>query len=664
MASVSGLSSSGLNFTGLATGIDTAKMVEGLTALSARRIDTLKARQSDIVTKQTTFAVLQGKLFDLQSKAARLARSAGGAFDGRTAESSDKTVVTAAAGTAAVAGTYTLTVNALAQAHQVTSGGFSDPNAAIKQGTLTLQVGSGTATTITVGANNATLQGLANSINTAGGDVRASVINDGSATPYRLLLTATRTGAANAITVTNNLTTGTGATIDPAATTIQAAADAQVKLGSGSGALTVNSGTNVLTNLIAGVSLTLQRADAAKPLTVTVASDTAGASEAIKDFVESYNGVLDFIGERSKFDAATNQAGLLLGNRDVTQLVGELAAALNTSVPGLSTGANRLSSAGLSFDEKGKLKLDDGKLAQTLANPNGTALTDLKKLFAWSGGSDNPGVEFVVASDKTKPTGGTPYTVNVTAPATRASVTATSSTGPLVTLSPPNNLLQVKINGLLSGDITLDAGSYSAEALASLLQQKINSSTALNGNLVSVDVTDSKLRITSQTYGSASTVEVVGGTALAALGFSANQAASGTNVAGEFLVNGQTQTATGAGQMLSGSAGNTQTDGLQVRSTLGAPGNANLTLSQGLAGRLNGVLAKYLDSANGRFKTIDDTFRQQTEDIDKTITRQNDVLEQKTADLQRQFAAMESAVSKLKGLQGQLASLVPASLSR
>ncbi len=664
MASITTLNSNGLNFTGLATGIDTAKIIDGLTSLTTRRINTLKARQADIADKQTTFAALQGQLFDLQSKAARLARSAGGAFDGRTAVSSDKTVVTTAAGTAAVAGTYSITVTALAQAHQMTSGGFADPNAAIKQGTLTLQVGSGTATTITVDDRNATLQGLANSINAAGGDVRASVINDGSATPYRLLLTATRTGAANAIAVTNNLTTGTGAAIDPAATTIQAAADAQVKLGSGPGALTVNSGTNVLTGLIAGVSLTLQKADATNPVTVTVANDVGSASEAIKDFVASYNSVLDFINERTRFDSSTNSAGSLLGNRDVNQLVDDLAAALSTSVPGLSTGANRLSSAGLSFDDKSKLRLDETKLSQTLNNPTGTALTDLKKLFAWSGGADNPGVEFVVASDKTKPSGPTPYTVNVTAPATRASVTAASAIGPIVSLSPPNNVLQVKINNLLSGDITLDAGSYSAEEVASLLQQKINASAALNGNLVAVDVTAGKLRITSQNYGSASSVTVVGGTALASLGFAGGETASGTNVAGEFVVNGQAQSATGFGQVLTGSTGNAHTEGLQVRSTLTAPGTAALTLNQGLAGRLNAALSKYLDSVTGRFKTIDDAYRAQTLDIDETISRQNDILTQKTDELQRQFAAMESSVSRLKGLQSQLATLVPVTITR
>src|SRR5439155_9858931 len=107
-------------------------------------------------------------------KAAALGRSAAGSFDGRKATTSDATAVTATAGTAALPGTYTLTVSSLAQSNQIASGGLADPTTQIKQGTLTLQVGSGTATTITVDGRNNTLQGLADSINAAGGDVRAS----------------------------------------------------------------------------------------------------------------------------------------------------------------------------------------------------------------------------------------------------------------------------------------------------------------------------------------------------------------------------------------------------------------------------------------------------------------------------------------------------------
>ncbi len=657
MSSLSGVSSSGVNFTGLASGIDTSKAIEGLTAINQRRIDALKAQQAKISGKQTAFATLQGKLFDLQFKANALARSAGGAFDGRKVTASDATVVTAVAGTAAVPGNYTLTVNSLAQAGQVASGGFTDPNAAIKQGTLTLQVGTGTATTVTVDSRNASLQGLADAVNAAGGDVRAAVINDGSATPYRLLLTATKTGAANAISVTNNLTSGGGAAIDPAAQVVQAAADASVTVGSGAGALTVNNPTNQVTKLIPGVSLDLLRADPAKPLTLSVVNDTEATVKAVSDFVEAYNGIRDSLAEFTRFDPEAKAGGVLQGNRDALTLGDDLAAVLTTAVPGLNPNVNRLSAVGLSITDKGKLTFDSSKLTAALNGQGGVTPADVKKLFSLSGSSDTPGVEFVLGGSKTKPSGSTPFGVRVTAPAMRAVVTSSGPPAATVIITPANAALQLKVNGLLATGVTIPAGSYTPETLVAILQQRINSAPPLEGNPVAVSLDQGgRIQIASQTYGGGSSVEVVGGTALADLGLTAGQSAVGTNVAGSFLVNGVPEAATGTGLVLNGVSGNANTDGLQVRSTLPTPGTANVTVGQGLASRLSAVIDKYLDAGNGRFKAINDTFARQTTDIDKTITRQNDTLTTKTAQLQAQFAAMESAVNQLKGIQSQLSS--------
>jgi len=661
VATISGISSSGLSFSGLASGIDTEKIISGLTKLNQSRIDSLKLRQADFVSRQTTFVQLQAKLFDLQSKTNALARSAGSAFDGRKAESSDSNALSVSAGTAAVAGTYNLTVMAQARAHQTASTGFADPNAKIKEGTLGLRVGSGTEVTITVDSKNNTLQGLADSINAAGTDIRASIINDGTATPYRLVLTATRSGVGNAIALNNNLNTGTGVDIDPAATTVQAATDAQIRLGSGAGAIILNSATNQINGLIPGLSFNLMQADPARSITVTVSNNSAGVNTAIKDFVDSYNAIQDYLIERTSFDKDSGEAGLLLGNRDSAQLSDELSAALSASIPGLSTSTNRLSSVGLTFDEKGKLQFDSEKLNKAMSGANGSTLADVKRLFGLTGSSDSNGAQFVFGGDKTRPSNAGPYEVRVTSPATRAVAVATGTIGGSITISPPDNLLLLKLNGVLSTGITLDPGTYAPETLSSMIQQRINSAPSVNGNLVSVGVDpNGKLQIASQQYGAGSGVSFgAGSTALSTIGFTGAETSSGTDVVGSFLVNGQTELATGTGQSLMGASGNTNTSGLQVRATMTTPGSANITVTQGLASRLNSVISKYLDPINGKFKAINEGYQQNVDQITTTITKQNEMLDEKTAQLQLRFAAMESAVNQLKGLQSQLTSLIP-----
>lgn len=656
MSSLGGVSSTGLNFSGLATGIDTTKIIDGLTKLNQKRIDTLTARKDDITAQQNVYAGLQASLYDLQSKTNSLARSIAGAFDGRTASTTDSNVLTAVAGTSGVTGTYSLKVESLATANQIASAGFSDANAQIKEGSLTLQVGSGNATTITVDSRNNTLQGLADSINSSGGDIKASVINDGSANPYRLLLSSTKLGSANAIAVTNNLTGGTGADIDPTATTVQAASDAKVTLGSGSGAVTVSSASNQVTSLIPGVTLNLVRADA-NPVTLTVANDTVSATKSVQDFVSAYNGVVDYIQDRSVYNKDTNFAGRLLGDRTAAALSNDIAAAITTTIPGLNPNANRLSSVGISFDNKGRLLLDSAKLGQALSGQNGVGPADVKRLFGVTGTSDTPGVSFTLATAKTKPSGTTPYGVQITSPATRAVVTASGPPASTVTISPPNNALQIKINGVLASGLTLDSGTYTPDSLAAMLQKKINSNTALNGNLVSVGLdSGGKLQITSQTYGSSSQISFQGGTALSDLGFSGTETAAGTNVAGQFLVGTDVEQATGSGQTLTGKSGNKHTDGLQVKASVGAATTANVSVTQGLAGRLNEVLSKYLDPTNGRIATTTKSLQTTFDSLDKTITKQNDALTEQKNRLTTTFAAMETAVNNLKGLQSQLAS--------
>ncbi len=662
---MSSVSSSGLNFSGLATGIDAQKIIDGLTAISQKRVDQMTARKAVVNQRQATFAGLQAKLLDLQSQVSRVGRSVAGAFDGRTATPSDKEAVSVAAGTSAVPGTYSFTVTALAQANSVASGGFADPGSAIKQGTFAFRVGSGAEKTVTIGPTNNTVQGLADAINNSGGDVRAALLNDGSAEPYRLVLTATKTGAANAISVTNGLTGGSGADVNATATTVQAAADASVQLGSGPGAISVRSATNQFAGLIPGVTVTANKADPAKPLSVQVAADTTGAGKAVQDLVSSFNAVIDYIDERDNYDAAKGTTGTLLGSRDAVQLANDLTGVLTAAVPGLGTAANRLSAVGVTLTDKGRLVIDQGKLDRALSGQEpGVSAGEVKRLFALTGTSTDSGVGFAFGSDKTKPSpAGRPYRVSVTAPAARAAVTAASPPAPSVTIDGSNNTFSVVVNGARSNSLSLSAGTYTPATLAAAVQAVINSDPPLQANQVSVDVAGGQMRITSARYGSAAAVEVAGGTALPALGFAGGERGRGTDVVGSFTADGVTEPATGSGQLLAGRTGNANTDGLQVLVTANGATTADLTVTQGVAGRVGAVLNKYLNPVNGRFKTIDNAFAATAEGIDRDVARQNLLIEDKKGSLLKQFAAMESAVNRLKGLQSQLSSLVPVSYS-
>jgi flagellar hook-associated protein 2 len=116
--------------------------------------------------------------------------------------SSDTNVLELTAATSsAAAGTHTVVVHNLAQ----TSSGYMAEianGADTLSGSVTLQVGSGTAHTIILGSNDDTLSGLASAINSSGAGITASVLTD--ATGSRLSLVSGASGANGNIVVTNN----------------------------------------------------------------------------------------------------------------------------------------------------------------------------------------------------------------------------------------------------------------------------------------------------------------------------------------------------------------------------------------------------------------------------------------------------------------------------
>jgi flagellar hook-associated protein 2 len=660
----------GITFSGLASGVDTQGLITGLLALDNAQVTTLQNQQAQIGTEQTTFKTLEADVLNLQLGLSQLSRSVGNPLDAKTTTVSDSTMLQAAAGGSATPGVYAFKITSLATAHQIASQGVA-AGALLQTGTLQLQVGNGATTTVTVDNTNNTLQGLANAINNANGDVAASVVNDGTpGTPDHLMLTSKKTGQANQIQVTNNLNQGSGASLNlnPATQTTQAGANATIVMGSGANPLTINSATNAVNTRIPGVTLNLQNADPNKTVTLTVANDTTATTKTITDFVTSYNNIVDFITKQTSYDPQTKQAGLLLGNSDVNAMGNAMAQALGGVVSGVSSSANRLSAIGITFDDTGHLNVDSTKLNSALSGQlPGVTAADVRRLFALDGSSNSAGVSFVFGGTSTKASG--QVGVKITQVATQATLTAANALTTPVTIDGTNDQLNLSVNGRSATISLAHNAGYTAASLAQEVQNEINGNTALGGAQVSVAVSNGSLQVQTAGYGSGTSVTVSGGSALSALGFTAGQSATGQNVAGHFLVNGKSEAATGSGQTLTGATGNANTDGLVVQVTLAASQlngdpntpEANVNVTHGLAANLNKVLSNYLDPVNGRFKTLDDGFNRQISDLQSSIDRQNALISAKHDSLVQQFADMESAVSQLQAIgtqiTGQLAGL-------
>src|SRR5437867_3224609 len=93
---------------GLATGLDTDKIIQGLLAVDQARVTNLKKKQDNLTAEQTAFKSIEARLLTLQGQIGQLAQSANGVLNIRNVASSDQGLVTAAAGSSATPGVYNI----------------------------------------------------------------------------------------------------------------------------------------------------------------------------------------------------------------------------------------------------------------------------------------------------------------------------------------------------------------------------------------------------------------------------------------------------------------------------------------------------------------------------------------------------------------------------
>jgi flagellar hook-associated protein 2 len=446
---------------------------------------------------------------------------------------------------------------------------------------------------------------------------------------------------------------------------VQAATNASVTVGSGNGALTVASSSNQVNNVIPGVTLNLVGANPSENVSLTVAANTSSIATTVQNFVNAYNTVVTDINTATSFDPSTNTAGDLLGNSDVSSIQSQLAAGIGTVVPGL-TNLNNLTAIGVTANADGTLTLDSTTLNNVLnGQVPGASLNEVKSLFTLSGSSNNPGVQFITGSNSTVASS-TPYQVVVTQAATQGSVTGQGVLTAPVTITGSNNTFTLGIDGQTAQTITIPPNTgnsqYTPQQLANIIQSQIAANATLANDNVQVSLSAGQLSITSSTYGTSSNVTIGSGTALSVLGFSTGQSGSGLNVAGHFVAGGNTEAATGSGQVLTGNTGNANTDGLTVQVSLtpaqvASNPQINLTVSRGVASTLSQTITGLTDPTTGRLQTVIQGFQDQVQTIQNTITQDSNEITQQENRLTAQFAAMEAIISQLKSESSVIATL-------
>jgi flagellar hook-associated protein 2 len=266
---------------GYGSGIDVAKLVTDLAAASRDpKVARFDARTQAVQTSISSVARARADLEGFSTSLATLV--AGGTLQSQPSVADPSILDAKATVGARLAGfSGEIEVTQLARGQALASGFVAAASDPVGQGTLTLTVGS-TPFAIAIGAANDSLTGLAAAINDARSGVTASVVTDTAGA--RLVLKGA-SGAPSAFTLSSNDPGLAGFAYPGSMTLVQAAQNSAFTVDG----LAYSRPSNVVADVVPGVSLTLKKVAIGTPVTigVTRAGDTLKTT--LTDFVSVFN---------------------------------------------------------------------------------------------------------------------------------------------------------------------------------------------------------------------------------------------------------------------------------------------------------------------------------------------------------------------------------------
>jgi flagellar hook-associated protein 2 len=736
---------------GLGTTLPINQILTGLMTIESIPLTQLQNQVTGVQTEISAYGQLSSALSTFQQSLAQLQLPT--QFQQFSATSSNTSTVTASAVVGAQPGTYAVTTTQLAQAQSLATVGQASLNTHLSSGsgssTVTFSFGTQNGSTftpnltqsggsITVNSDNDTLAGLRDAINGANLGVTASIVNNGSGTPYQLVLTSNQTGANESMQISvqgdagiSSLLTyppGTGDTL----TQTVPAQNAQLTVNG----LALTSSSNTVATALPGTTLNLLQTGTS---TVTVADDTSAVQTNIDNFVSAYNTLQSSLNSLTAYNpGGTN--GALIGDATTMQIKNQLQQVVASALSGTGNGYSSLSAVGIALSNDGTLSVDDSALSNALqTNPGQFAA-----LFGTAGSATNSNVTYLIGGTNTQPGS---YAVNITQAATQgtfagsSAATLDSATGsialsgattiaanttlslaigggtaipvtlPAGTYNTPADvatMLQTAItnagvgatvtqnNGVLSltptgasgqtisisdsgssgatqlfgassvsnnsttiasggmpltvtvdgtqASVTLAAGIYTSSQLATALQTAINTNSTLQQAGVSVNVTQNNgvLSVASTSYGSQSSVSIIGAGTAQLFGGSPTTT-TGVDVQG--TIGGYA--AKGSGQVLTvGNGGPAAGLSIQVAgSSTGALGVINY--SQGYASQLNAVVTTATDPTSGSIVGATNALNTQITSLQGQETNLQSYISQVQQQYQTQFSALDAMVAQM-----------------
>jgi len=350
----------GISFGSIGTGLP-KNIVEQIIAAEKAPIQKMQVKKSKIKEKAELLNELQGHVQSLRTK---VNKNRNFRDFGELKVSTDEDIISVMADKkTAQPGEYRFEVLKLAQKSSALTSGFPDRNKSyVGVGFIEYFLPNGKNYSMFIDTNDATLDGVAKLINEdKRNGLRATVINDGSDTKksWRILFSLDDTGDTKAANFPYiYLVDGVE---DLYLDKERKAHDAIVKLDG----FKIETPANKINNLIPGLSIDLNRAEAGTEFSIKISQDIDKAGMKILGFIEDLNNILKFINVQNSMDENTDTSRTLGGDSLLRTLESQVRRSIFKPIK-TSTGSYRIADLGVTFQKNGLLKVDENKFFSKL----------------------------------------------------------------------------------------------------------------------------------------------------------------------------------------------------------------------------------------------------------------------------------------------------------
>jgi flagellar hook-associated protein 2 len=362
---------------GLGSGLDLNGLLDKLTKAEQQRLTPYTTKQSSYNAQITAYGTLKGSLEKFDNLSKEMAKE--DFFKGTSATEHDAFKITTNA--KAVPGNYVVEVTKLAQAQTLTTQAKIDDQTArlgaegATDRSLTITAGNPPKETkIPLSDDQTSLVELRDAINGAKAGVTASIMRVGD-NDYQLAIGSSTTGENNKVSlqVNNddklgdilNYNSARGATAMKETVKPQ---DAELMVNG----TAIKRSTNSINDALQGVTIDLKtKTKDGEPQNLVISRNDAGTADKIKEWVDSYNSLLDTFNSLTKYtpvksgEAQNASNGPLLGDNTLRGVQSSIKSALSAAQD--NPELKGLGNLGISTNTKtGKLEIDSAKLKKAL----------------------------------------------------------------------------------------------------------------------------------------------------------------------------------------------------------------------------------------------------------------------------------------------------------